>query len=66
MVTILIDQFLSNSDLYENECLENIEKLFKSSGKCNYQQQYKTIIELAIVSTTEIFTETVQCQLVIL
>ena len=56
MVTIGLDQLLSKSDLYENRCLENIKKLYKSVGKCDDQQHYKAIIEASIVSTTELFT----------
>ena len=32
------------------------KKLYKSSGKCDYQQQYKAIIEVAMVFTTDGFT----------
>ena len=40
MVTIGIDQSLINSVLYGHRCLENIKKLYKYYGKCDYQQQY--------------------------
>ena len=43
--------------MYKHRCLENIKKLFKSSGKCNDQQQYKAIIESLMVSTPEGFTD---------
>ena len=33
--TIGIDQSLSNNDLYEHRCLENINKLYKHAGKCD-------------------------------
>ena len=56
MVTIVIDQSLSNSAMYEHICQENIKKLHNSAGKYDYQQQYKYIIESAMVSTPEIFT----------
>ena len=39
MVTIGFDQSLSNSAMYEHICLENIKKLYKSSGKFDDQQQ---------------------------
>ena len=45
MVTIVIDQSLSNSAMYEHRCLENIKKLYKSDSKCDNQQQYKAILE---------------------
>ena len=33
--TIGIDQSLSNNDLYEHKCLQNIKKLHKQAGKCD-------------------------------
>ena len=57
MVTIGIDQYLSNSALYEHRCLENINRVYKSGGKCDYKQQYKAIIEESMVSTTEWLTD---------
>ena len=39
--------------MYEHRCLENIKKLYKSCGKCGDQQQYKDIVEAAMVSNTE-------------
>ena len=55
--TIGIDQYLSNNALYEHKCIENIKKLYKQAGKCDNQQQFKDIIEAAIVSTPEGFTD---------
>ena len=37
--------------MYENICLENIKKLLKYVGKCEYQQQYKDVLEADTVST---------------
>ena len=54
--TIGIDQSLSNHTIYEHKCLENIKKLYKQAGKCNYQKQIKDILEAAMVSTPEVFT----------
>ena len=34
----------------------NIKKLYTYSGKFDYQHQYKAIIEVAMVSNSEIFT----------
>ena len=34
-----------------------IKKLYKSSGKCDNQQQYKSIIKSGIASTTEGLTK---------
>ena len=53
MATIGVDQQLCNSDLYEHRRLENINKLYKSSGKCDDQQHYKAILETTMVSTSE-------------
>ena len=44
---------LSDSDMYEDICLEKIRKLYKSSSKCDDQQKYKAILEAEIVSTPE-------------
>ena len=38
MVTIGVDQSLSNSTIYEHRCLENIKKLYKSVRKFDDQQ----------------------------
>ena len=35
----------------------NINKLYTSAGICENQQQYKYILEVAMVSTPEIFTD---------
>ena len=55
--TLVIDQYLSNNALYEHQCLENIKKLYKQAGRCDSQQQFKHIIEDAMVFTTEVFTD---------
>ena len=51
MKTIGIDQSLSNNDLYEHKCLQNVKNLYKHSGKFYDQQQFKDILEDAMVST---------------
>ena len=43
--------------MHEHRCLENIKKLYKSSVKCDDQNNYKEIIEVAMVYTPEGFTE---------
>ena len=53
----MVNQSLSNSDLYEHICLENIKKSYKSAGKCANKQQYKAILEAAMVSTNEEFNK---------
>ena len=57
MVTIGIDQQLSNIALYKHRCPENIKKLYKSDGKCDNQQPYKAILEALMVYNLEIFTD---------
>ena len=57
MVTIVVDQSLSNSSFYEYRCLENIKKLRQLSGNYDDQQQYKSILEATKVSTLQGFPE---------
>ena len=57
MVAIGVYQLLSNSAMYELSCLENVKKLYKYSGKCDDQQQYKAIIKAAKIYTTKNLTE---------
>ena len=59
MVTIGVDQSLSNSAMYEHTCLKIIKKLYKYSGKLYYQQHYKSILEASGVSTPEGFTDNI-------
>ena len=54
--TIGIDQLLRNNALYEHKFLENIKILYKKSGKCEDQKQFKDILEADMVSTPEGFT----------
>ena len=51
-----IELSVRNNYIYEHICLENIKRLYKQSGKCDGQQQIKDILEAAIVSTPEGFT----------
>ena len=53
MVTIGVEQCLSIRDLNENWCLENIQSLYKYDGICDDKQQYKAILESAMVYTTD-------------
>ena len=57
--TIGIDQSLSNNAIFENKCLENIKTLHKQSGKSDNQQQLIDILEAAMVSTPEGFTNNI-------
>ena len=54
--TMGIDPSLSNNDIDEHKCLENIKKLYKEAGKCDEKQQFKDILESDMFSTTEGFT----------
>ena len=49
--TVGIDQSLSNNALFEHKCIQNINKLYKHSGKCDGQQWFKYILEEDMVST---------------
>ena len=60
MVIIGVDKSLSNSDLYKHRCLGNFILKDKSSGKFDDKQQYKEIIEDAVVSNPEGFTNNSQ------
>ena len=53
MGTIGVYQSLSNNAFYEYICLENIKMLYKSACNCDYEKQYKTILEAVVVSDPE-------------
>ena len=55
--TIGIDLSLIKNTIYEHKCLENIKKLYKQAGKYDNQKQLKNILEAAMVSNTEVFTD---------
>ena len=50
-----------NSALYEHIFPVNINLLYKSSGKCDDQQQYKAVPKAAVASTPEGINENFQC-----
>ena len=54
--TIGIDPSLSNNTIYEHKCLENIKRLYKQDGKCDYKKQFKYILEADMVYTPEVST----------
>ena len=60
MVTIGVDQLLSDSTIHEHRCMEKIKKLNKSSIECNNQQNYKVILETSMISKHEGFIENSQ------
>ena len=51
--TIGINPPLSNNAIYEHKYLENTKKLYKKSGKCDDQRQFKYTLESAMVSNPE-------------
>ena len=55
--TIGIDQYLSKNAIYEHKCLQNIKKLYKQAGKCDYRQEFKNNLEHAMVSASYGFTD---------
>ena len=56
MKTIGIEQSLSNSDIFEQICLQNINKLYQHAWKCDDQQEFNNVLEAAMVYTTEVLT----------
>ena len=57
MVTIGADHLLSISELYKHRYLETIKKLYRSTGKFDDKQNYKSIIEASIIPTPEGFND---------
>ena len=55
--TIGIDLSLRKNTIHEHKCLENIKKSYKQAGKCDYQKQFKDILEAAMVSNPEGLTD---------
>ena len=53
MVTTGVYQSLTNSAIYKHKCLEIIKKLYKYAGKCDFEQQFKSIVVTAMLSTPE-------------
>ena len=54
--TIGVHPSLIKNDIYEHKCLENTKRLYTQSGKCEDQQQFKDILEAAMVYNPEGFT----------
>ena len=53
IVNIRVEQLLGNRDIDEHQCLENIKKFCKYSGRCDDQQQYIAIFRVDMISTTK-------------
>ena len=59
MISIGIDRYLINNELFEHRCLGNIKKIYRTERKCDDQQQYNTMIETYLVSTPEICNDNI-------
>ena len=57
MKTIGIDRSLFTRSSIEHICMNKIKKIYKHAGKCDDQQKCKLIIEAALLSTPEGFTD---------
>ena len=57
MKTIVIAWSSFNMSNFEHRCINNIKNIYQYAGKCDDQQDIKYIIEAAIISTQEGFTD---------
>ena len=57
MKNIGISQSLSNSASFEHKCLNNTKEIHQHSGKCDEPQNFKDVLEDAMVSTSEKMTD---------
>ena len=57
MKTIGIYQTSFARSSFEHRCMNNIQKIYQHVGKCDDQQNLKDIIDAAILSNTEGFTD---------
>ena len=57
MKTIGIDQSSFARSSFEHRCMNNFKKIYQHAGKCDDQQNIKDILEAAILSTPEGFTD---------
>ena len=57
MKTIGIDQSSFARSSFEHRCMNNIKKIYQHAGKCDDQQNFKDIIDAAILSTIEGLTD---------
>ena len=42
---------------FEHRCMNNTKNIYQHAGKCDDQQNLKDIIEAALLSTPEVFTD---------
>ena len=59
MKNIGIEQSSLTRSSFEHRCVNNIKKIYQHAGKCYDQQNLKDIIEAAILSTPERFTDNI-------
>ena len=57
MKTIGMDQSSFTRSSFEYRCMNNIKKIYQHAGKCDDQQNLKDILEAALLSTPEVFTD---------
>ena len=57
MKNIGIDQSSFTRSSFEHICINNTKKIYQHAGKCDDQQNLKDILEAAILSTPEGFTD---------
>ena len=57
MKTIGIDQSSFTSYSFEYRCMNNIKNIYQHAGKCNDKKNLKDILEAALLSTPEGFTD---------
>ena len=51
MDTIGIDQYSFARSSFEHRCMNSIKNIYQHAGKCDDQQNFKDIIDAAIIST---------------
>ena len=59
MQTIGIDQSLCTRSSFEHKCMNNIQKIYQHTGKCDDQKNLKAIIDAAMVFTPEGVTDNI-------
>ena len=57
MKTVGIEQSSLTRSSFEHRCMKNIKKIYQHAGKCDDQQNLKDILEAALLSTSEVFTD---------
>ena len=55
--TIGIERSSFTRSSFEHRCINNIKKIYQHAGKCDDQQNLNDILEAALLSTPEVFTD---------